>query len=427
VTPAPDERIDIRRAGPDDGPSLGEVWLSAWYATFDFPPSHPDDDIRLWMAEEMLPANEVWVAADPLDAGRVVGFMALSASMVEQLYIVPDWIGHGIGDRLIAIAKQRRPRGLDLFCFQVNAFARRFYERRGFVPIWFGDGSSNMEHQPDVRYAWRPTATPSWSASSADRTSIGVFTSGTGPPLVLVHGTSADHTTFRVVGPILGERFTIHAIDRRGRGASGDTLPYSIEREFEDVATVASRLAAEAGGPVDVVGHSYGGRCALGAARLTADIRRVVSYEGAPTPSGVRYGDAAVLDELRAFDAAGDPATVLSTFMTRVVGMDDAGLAAYRADPVWPLRVAAARTIVRELESESASPTAGLDSLGLVRQPVLQVLGGESRPEFGEATRALDDRLVDGRIVVIDGARHAAHHTHPDAFVRAVTSFLADS
>jgi pimeloyl-ACP methyl ester carboxylesterase len=262
---------------------------------------------------------------------------------------------------------------------------------------------------------------------SADGTSIGVFTSGTGPPLVLVHGASADHTTFRVVGPVLGERFTVHAMDRRGRGASDDTLPYAIEREFEDVAAVVSRLAAEAGAAVDVVGHSYGGRCALGAARLTDDIRRVVCYEGAPTPPGARYGDAAVLDELRALDDADDPAAVLSTFMTRVVGMDDAGLAAYRADPVWPLRVAAAHTIVRELESESASPEAGLEALGQVRQPVLQVLGGDSRPEFGEATRALDDRLVDGRIVVIAGARHAAHHTHPEAFVRAVTSFLADS
>jgi pimeloyl-ACP methyl ester carboxylesterase/GNAT superfamily N-acetyltransferase len=427
VTPEADERIDIRRAGPEDGASLGDVWLTSWRATFDFPPGHPDDDVRRWLAEEMLPANEVWVAADRETGGRVVGFMALSTAMVEQLYIAPDWIGHGIGDRLIELAKARRPDGLDLWCFQVNAFARRFYERRGFVPIALGDGSGNEEHQPDVRYAWRATAAPSRSIPSADGTPIGVFTSGTGPPLVLVHGTSADHTTFRVVGPMLGERFAIHAIDRRGRSASGDTLPYSIEREFEDVAAVASRLAGEAGEPIDVVGHSYGGRCALGAARLTADIRRVVSYEGAPTPPGVRYGDAAVLDELRALDAAGDPAALLSTFMTRVVGMDDAGLAAYRADPVWPLRVAAARTIVRELESESTSPAAGLDVLGHVRQPVLQVLGGESRPEFGEATRALDDRLVDGRIAVIDGARHAAHHTHPEAFVRAVTSFLADS
>ena len=170
MTPEPDERIDIRRAGPEDGPSLGEVWLSAWYATFDFPPSHPDADVRRWMAEEMLPANEVWVAADRDDAGRVVGFMALSTSMVEQLYVVPAWIAHGIGDRLIAIAKERRPGGLDLYCFQVNAFARRFYEGRGFVPIWFGDGSGNMEHQPDVRYAWRPAATPSWTIPSPNGT-----------------------------------------------------------------------------------------------------------------------------------------------------------------------------------------------------------------------------------------------------------------
>jgi pimeloyl-ACP methyl ester carboxylesterase len=268
--------------------------------------------------------------------------------------------------------------------------------------------------------------TPSRTVASADGTRIGVFTSGTRPPLVLVHGASADHTTFRVVGPIFGERFTVHAIDRRGRGASSDTPPYSIEREFEDVAAVASALAREAGAPVDVVGHSYGGRCALGAAQLTDDIRRVVSYEGAPTPPDEQYGDAGVLEELRALDAAGDPAGVLSTFMTRVVGMDDEALERYRLDPVWPVRVAAANTIVRELTSEAASPAAGLEALGRVRQPVLQVLGGNSRPEFGSAIMALDARLANGRVVVIDGARHAAHHTHPEAFVAAVTSFLAE-
>ena len=420
------DRIAIRRAEEADGPSLGDVWLSAWYATFDFPPSHPDADVRLWMAEEMLPANEVWVAADRLDAGRVVGFTALSASMVEQLYIVPEWIGRGIGDRLIAIAKQRRPDGLDLYCFQANAFARRFYERRGFVPIAFGDGSGNQERQPDVRYAWRPTAEPSRRVTSRDGTPIALFTSGKGPSLVLVHGASADHTTFRVVGPLLARQFSVHAIDRRGRGASGDALPYAIEREFEDIATIASVLAAETGAPVDVAGHSYGGRCALGAASLTDDIRRVVCYEGAPTPPDAQYGDADVLDEMRALDAAGDPAGVLSTFMARVVGMDIEGLERYRADPVWPLRVAAAHTIVRELESESTSADAGLEALARVRQPVLQLLGGESRPEFGAATRALDARLADGRVVVIPGARHAAHHTHPEQFVAAVRTFLAE-
>jgi pimeloyl-ACP methyl ester carboxylesterase len=68
---------------------------------------------------------------------------------------------------------------------------------------------------------------------------------------------------------------------------------------------------------------------------------------------------------------------------------------------------------------------AGLDRLSAVEQPVLQLLGGDSRWEFHAATAALDDRLADGTIVVIPGAKHAAHHTHPDAVVEAVTAFLA--
>lgn len=267
---------------------------------------------------------------------------------------------------------------------------------------------------------------PSRVVTSPDGTPIAAFSSGRGPALVLVHGASADHTTFRVVGPRLAEGFTVHAIDRRGRGASGDTAPYAIEREFEDVAAVAEALATETGGPVDVFGHSYGGRCALGAALRTDAIGRVISYEGAPTPPGERYGDATVLDRLRQLAETGDRETLLATFMTRVVGMPDADLAAYRADPVWPVRVAAAATIVRELAAEGADDggPASLEALAAVRQPVLQLLGGESRPEFGVATRALDARLADGRVVVIAGARHAAHHTHPDTVVAALTGFL---
>ena len=115
-----------------------------------------------------------------------------------------------------------------------------------------------------------------------------------GPPLLLVHGTTADHTTFRVVGPRFAGTRAVHAIDRRGRGASGDTLPYSIEREFEDVAAVAEALAATSGRASTSIGHSYGGRCALGAAMRTDAIRRVVCYEGAPTPPGVSVPPAGV-------------------------------------------------------------------------------------------------------------------------------------
>jgi pimeloyl-ACP methyl ester carboxylesterase len=268
-----------------------------------------------------------------------------------------------------------------------------------------------------------PDARPSRTIHSADGTPIAVFSSGSGPPLVLVHGAAADHTTFRVVGPLLSERFTIHAIDRRGRGASGDTAPYAIDREFEDLAAVAAALTRDAGRPVDVFGHSYGGRCALGAALLTSDIGRVISYEGAPTPPGERYGDAALAEELAELADDGRNEELLEQFMTRVVGMTDDELDRYRADPVWPRRVEAAPTIARELAVESGD-AAGLDRLGSVRQPVLQLLGGDSRREFAIATASLDDRLADGTIAVIPGAKHAAHHTHPHEVVEAVTAFL---
>ncbi|MFL5685571.1 MAG: alpha/beta fold hydrolase [Chloroflexota bacterium] len=272
---------------------------------------------------------------------------------------------------------------------------------------------------------------PSRLVRSADGTAIAVFGSGPGdvggdaPALVLVHGAAADHTTFRVIGPRLAERYAVHAIDRRGRGGSGDTTPYAIEREFEDVAAVAESIASETGDRIAVIGHSYGGRCALGAALLTDAIGEVVCYEGAPTPPGVDYGDAGLADELAKLDRAGQPALLLEAFLRRVVGMDGAAIAAYQADPIWPLRVAAAHTIPRELMAEGRSGAAGLESLARVRQPVLQVLGGDSRPEFAAATAALDERLANGIVAVIPGARHAAHHSHPDALIEAIETFLA--
>lgn len=150
------DAITIRRAGPGDVGGIGDVWLASWRATFDFEPAHPDDDVRRWLAAELVPYHETWVAVD--DDGTVVALMALSDDMVEQLYVTPAWIGRGLGKRFVALAKERRPAGLDLYCFAVNTKARHFYERAGFEPIAFGDGSGNEERQPDVRYAWRPTS-----------------------------------------------------------------------------------------------------------------------------------------------------------------------------------------------------------------------------------------------------------------------------
>jgi pimeloyl-ACP methyl ester carboxylesterase len=261
-----------------------------------------------------------------------------------------------------------------------------------------------------------------WFVESVDGTRIAVFSSGRGRPLLAVHGAAADHTTFRTVGPLFGVRFGVHAMDRRGRGASGDRPSYSIEREFNDVAAVIDRLAGESGRKVDVIGHSFGGRVALGAALRADGIGRLVVYEGAP-PADEPYQAPDLRPRLEHVLATGGPAALFETFLDEVIGMTPADIAAYQANAVWPARVAAAPTILRELGAES-SPAAGLDALGAVTVPVLQILGGDSRPAFREATEALDARLANGHVVVIDGAKHAAHHTHASRFVAEVEAFL---
>jgi len=258
---------------------------------------------------------------------------------------------------------------------------------------------------------------------------IAVFSSGDGPPLILVHGTTADHTTWRATGPELAHGYRVHAIDRRGRGASGDAhgdAGYSIELEYDDLAAVADAVAGEAEMPVDVVGHSYGGRIGLGAALRTASIARLVVYEGAPSPAGGEgYRPSGVEDRIATLIGAGDLDAAAQTFFREIVRMPEPELDAYRANPVWPVRVAAVPTSLREIRAEGA-PAASLDALGGVAIPVLQLLGGDSAPPFREATTALDERLSNGRVVVIAGARHAAHHTHVAELVGAVRAFLDD-
>jgi GNAT superfamily N-acetyltransferase len=145
--------LTIRRAGPADAGAVADVYLAAFAATYDFPLAHTDDQVRAWLAEEVVPRQETWVAEG---RGGVVAMMVLDDAMIDQLYVEPAWHGRGIGGRLVELAKERRPRGLDLYTFQVNARACRFYERHGFVAVALGDGSGNEERQPDVLYRWRP-------------------------------------------------------------------------------------------------------------------------------------------------------------------------------------------------------------------------------------------------------------------------------
>ena len=149
------DALAIRQATQADADAIADVYRASFAATYAFPRAHSDDEVRRWVAEVLLRTREVWVATVPHQA--VVAMMALTPDMVDQLYVAPGWTGHGIGSRLIGLAKERRPEGLDLYTFQVNAGARRFYERHGFAAVEFGDGSGNEERQPDIRYAWRPS------------------------------------------------------------------------------------------------------------------------------------------------------------------------------------------------------------------------------------------------------------------------------
>ena len=93
---------------------------------------------------------DVWVA--DLD-GVVVGQIMLGAGWLHHLYIDPSWMGRGLGDQFMTLARQRQPRGLQLWAFQSNtAAAARFYERHGFTAVEFTDGAANEERWPDVRY-----------------------------------------------------------------------------------------------------------------------------------------------------------------------------------------------------------------------------------------------------------------------------------
>jgi GNAT superfamily N-acetyltransferase len=150
------DEVYVRPARHDDADAIADVYLASFTATYRFPLAHSDQQVRRWIAEILLPTEEVWVVTDRDEA--VVAMMALSSEMLDQLYVVPAWTGRGIGSRFIELAKSRRPGGLDLYTFQVNAGARRFYERHGFVEVARGDGSDNEEGQPDLRYAWRPSS-----------------------------------------------------------------------------------------------------------------------------------------------------------------------------------------------------------------------------------------------------------------------------
>lgn len=147
--------VTLRRARAGEGEDLGALLHAARVASIPAipPPVHTKAETRQWFSSRVLPLSEVWVAEA---GGRPVGVMVLRDGWIDQLYLEREWTGHGVGGRLLDHAKERRPGGLQLWTFQSNLGARRFYERHGFVAVEETDGSGNEERAPDVRYQWAP-------------------------------------------------------------------------------------------------------------------------------------------------------------------------------------------------------------------------------------------------------------------------------
>lgn len=258
------------------------------------------------------------------------------------------------------------------------------------------------------------------TAVSPDGTPIAYWTSGRGPSLVLVHGTTADHTRWRGVRPLLEPHVTMHAMDRRGRGASGDRPDHALADEAADVAAVVDAVAAETGGPVDVLGHSYGAHCVLEAALRTGAIRSMVLYE----PAVVAVSRPGWVERMEALLAQGRREDVVVALLVELAGMTPDQVAALRADPTWPGRVAAAHTVVRETRAEEAyrfDPA----RFARLRTPTLLLAGTLTPPELARSTGLLAAALPGARVAELTGQGHVAMLTAPDLLVREVLGFLA--
>lgn len=258
---------------------------------------------------------------------------------------------------------------------------------------------------------------------SRDGTPIAYERSGEGPPLILVHGTTADRLTWELVLPDLQKHFTVYAMDRRGRGESGGGSAYDIEREFEDVVAVIDSI----GGTVCLLGHSYGAICALEGALRSGRVRGLVLYEGTfPVPQGTELYPPEVLDSVRSSLKAGDREGALTTFYRDIAMISPEEIEVLRSLPVWPARVALAPTIPHEMRAfESYVSNFDPARLGDLRTPTLILLGGDSPAVERAAGEALDAALPESRIVVMPHQAHIAHRTAPGMFVREVVQFLS--
>jgi pimeloyl-ACP methyl ester carboxylesterase len=239
------------------------------------------------------------------------------------------------------------------------------------------------------------------TVTSPDGTTIAHQVTGTGPPLVLVVGAFCDSTSTADLTALLADSFTVVEYDRRGRGASGDTAPYDVQREVEDLTAVIS----VAGERPYVYGHSSGAALALETAAAGVPMRGLVVYEPPYTAEDDGSGGSAdLLQQLRERLDAGDPDGAAAVFLT-TAGTPPEVVESMRSSPYWPRMRGLAPGLVHDVLLCNGGHVPA-DRLAGIDVPTLVLAGGAS-PAWAERAAAAVVAAVPGaRRSVVRGQHH---------------------
>ena len=260
------------------------------------------------------------------------------------------------------------------------------------------------------------------TVTSDDGTSIAFERFGEGPPVILVGGATTGKGMTRPLAEELAGDFTVINYDRRGRGDSGDTQPYAVEREVEDIGA----LIAEAGGTASVYGHSSGAVLALHAADHGLPVARLVMYEPpfAPDREEERRVSREYGEKLRTILAEGRCGDAAALFMT-TVGMPEETVEEMRDEPWWAGMEAVAPTLLYDSEvmgDISRDGTIPTELLGAVSTPTLVLCGGASPDWMIDVGRQVAEGLPDGRADVLEGQDH---DVSPEVLAPVLAEFFA--
>jgi pimeloyl-ACP methyl ester carboxylesterase len=251
---------------------------------------------------------------------------------------------------------------------------------------------------------------------SKDGTLIAVECVGSGPTLVIAHGGIGDRTRWTPMFPLLSSHFTVCAMDRRGHGESGDSLDYSLQKEAEDIAAVVDSRS----GTVFLLGHSYGGVCALEATFLTKRISKLLLYEP-PLQDRV---DLALVGRIDKMIQDGKREQAVVTFLREVVMVSPSDLDAMRSRPNWRRLVDSIDSHPRQMRALAAYRF-DAKRTSTVGVPTLLIRGSETAiPDVKRAMSSLMASLPNPTEVVLKGQQHNAMDTGREQLAEAITNFL---